>query len=747
MSHRPRTSTSCLAVAATLTSLLGPTVARAESISASDCNLGFTNTYNKGDAVCVTGEFDHIPPNKIWAESYVYVVPVTSVNPFADVTGAPNYVIGNLGGGSFIDEYVWLPPLKSGQYEFVIDNYPFNKDQGAPFEPGLDNRTGEIFNVSSAPTVFSVDPTAIKAAAAKGLLEAAALNLLAQTLSAIDTVSTVVDWWITFGGLGGLAGGALGVYCTYAMKDCPTSYNSAVLTIANKILGGMADSLWKKYDAIILDPPDPNFKAPVGLDFAEVRALGWPWTPGAEQELPRGQIALANLIALQSMAYLALVPSMEKVQGAKQAGDNLWQLLHAEKVEAYAGLALAAGDRMLQEVDALEAYLAGKDALGVGLPAAEFNASVAAVKDAGFSDDERNYLRSFGLSEADIDMTQTLVAAQAEVPDDLTMASVLARTRASFEELRPALEDLVAQAAAVRTENEEGTFRPGPKLTIAAAPAAKVGEPVMLSASAAHFDPMAQLSYAWDLDLDGDFDDGDAAAVAYTPTAPGLMLVAAQVSDGADVDLAFVTVEVTVSNSPPEITNATPVDAAPFADVGEAVELHIDPVDADDDPLTITWTVDGQAAGEGPDLVFMMPDEQAHTITVTVADDDPYSPDARMTRVIRAGKWEGMVPDPTTDTDSTSDSDTSAGTEGTGDSGADPTGDEPTGGQPTGGGPTGGPGPTAPGGTDTDDTAGGDTAMAGGGEGGCGCDQRGGAPLSLLALALVAWPRRRRRAS
>ena len=726
-----------------VTSLVSP-LAAAESIAASDCNLDFKTSYNKGDAVCVTGEFDQVPPMKICAEAYVYVIPVDAPNPFADVTGAPNYVLGCGGAGSFIDEYVWLPPLKSGQYEFTIDNYPFFKDQGAAYDPGDDSRSGYAFTVTNAPTVFSVDPGKIKAAAAQGLLEAAYLNLLAQTLGAIDTISTVVDWWISFGGVGGLAGGALGVYCTYTGSDCPTSYNSAIITIGNKIISGVADSLTKKYDAIILDPPDPDFKAVVALDFAEVKQMGYPWTPGAERELPRGQIAIASAIALQSVAYTALVPSMEKVQGAKAAGDNLWQLLHAEKVEAYARLALDAGDRMLTEADALEAYLAGHAALDLGLAAAEFNASVAAVKQGGFTQDERNYLRSFGAAEADIDKTAEAVAAQATVPEDITVGNLLARARASYLALKPALQDLVAQAQAVQMENAESAFRPGPALSLQPAPVAVVGVPVMLAASATHFDADATLTYAWDLDLDGQYDDGQGPQVPYTPVAPGVMAVAARVSDGGNVDHGFLLVEVKVGNTPPELTGVTPVDPAPFADMGEAVALHVDASDADDDPLIFAWQVDGQPGGDGTDLMFVMPDEEAHRISVVVADDDAYSPDARMTWVVRAAKWESMVPDPTGDPtgSGTTDDPTGSGTTGTG-AGTTEEGDEsdtPTSG---GGGATGDT--TTDDGGLSSDGAGATGEVATGEGGGCGCNGGGAGAGSMLALALLG--RRRRRAA
>jgi hypothetical protein len=507
--------------------LLVPMDAAAESIAASDCNLGFTNTYNKGDAVCVTGEFDQVPPSKIFAESYVYVIPVASANPFADASfGGPNYIIGSGGAGSFFDEFVWLPPLKAGQYEFVIDNYPFFKDQMAAFDPLDDNRTGVVFSVSNAPTVFSVDVNMIKGAAAQGLLAAAQLYLLAQTLSAIDTVSTVVDWWVTFGGLGGLAGGALGVYCTFAMKDCPTSYNSAVLTIGNKILVGMADSLTKKYDAIILDPPDPDFKAVVGLDFGELTALGYPFTPSAEHEYPRAQIALANAIALQSAAYRALVPSMEKVQGAKNAGDNLWQLLHAEKVKAYASLAMLAGDRLIAEADALQAYLTDKSSLDDGLSAADFNASLAAIQQGGF---ERGRAQPPALVRPhrgrDRRRPPSPIAARdaaARPARHHRRRDQLERARDSYllEHPKPALDGPRRPGRECpRRERGQAAFRPGPALTLPARPRRRASARRSCSSpSAAHFDPDATLTYTWDLDLDGAYDDGAMGATGrYTP--------------------------------------------------------------------------------------------------------------------------------------------------------------------------------------------------------------------------------------
>jgi hypothetical protein len=62
-----------------------------------------------------------------------------------------------------------------GEWELVVDQYPFFGESGAPFDPATDLR-GEYFTVSNAPIVFSCDPAAIKAAAAASAADAALIH-------------------------------------------------------------------------------------------------------------------------------------------------------------------------------------------------------------------------------------------------------------------------------------------------------------------------------------------------------------------------------------------------------------------------------------------------------------------------------------------------------------------------------------------------------------------------------------------
>lgn len=718
-----RTLPSTITVAISLGALgvaLVPSEAQAIQIFASDCNFGFQDVYNAGDAVCVTGEFDIVPPGGICAEAYVIVTPTGGANPFFDVSaGGANYIIGCGGAGAFYDEYVWLPPLIPGQYDLVIDQFPFFGGLGAE-----DYQLENAFTVSNAPIVFSVNVAAIKGAAMQGLAQAQALHDLVLALTIIDTLSTAADWAGAFGVGGAVAGIALGVVCYATGADCPTSYNSAVITIGNKIIGHMGDALTLHYGAIIADPPDPMFEDVVPLRYDDALANGAPWAPLAAAPLPSGQTMVAQLLSTQAAAYQALLPTIEKLQGAQEAASHFGLLIQAEKTIAYSELAIAAGDAMLAELDALEAELQAAGTYATEVDAAGLFAQLQAE---GVSAEDRALIQSFGFSEAQIDDALAQVGTLS-VPGPVSWAAVLDAARGSFETMRPALVDLAAQAEAIRAENEPLALRVAPVAQASAPPTAVVGEPFAVSASATHLDPDATLAYAWDTDGDGEFDDGVGTSIDLTAAAPGLHTVAVEVSDGTRRDIALASVMVSVGNVPPEFTALVPEGYAPFADVGETIDLSAAAADADGDPVTLTWLVDDVEAGEGEAFAFAMPDEEHHALRVVAADDDPYSADAVFTFHVRASRWEDEVGDTDGGASSGGVDETAGGADGT-------AGD-------TGGTASGGADGTA-GETDSAGADGGD----GGGGSGCGCTSGGpGAPAwaGLSMLALGAGLRRRR---
>jgi len=139
-------------------------------------------------------------------------------------------------------------------------------------------------------------------------------------------------------------------------------------------------------------------------------------------------------------------------------------------------------------------------------------------------------------------------------------------------------------------------------------------------------DPGDTLTYAWDLDDDGTFDDGTGPTATYTYTEPGQALVRVRVSDLAgDRDVATTSVTVGAPGTPIP-TIAEPTGEA-VAAVGEEVDYAGSATDAAGNPLpasALAWSVDlfhcPDACHRHPDVHV---DEDVASGTLTVPDH-PY---------------------------------------------------------------------------------------------------------------------------
>ena len=147
------------------------------------------------------------------------------------------------------------------------------------------------------------------------------------------------------------------------------------------------------------------------------------------------------------------------------------------------------------------------------------------------------------------------------------------------------------------------------------------GGSAALSASASDPDGSV-LTYNWDLDDDGDFDDASGATAAFAGIdGPSTHTVRVRVSDGDLTATASATV--TVRNVNPTITAMTANPPAPAESVEVAFDgAAFDPA-GDADPLTFTWTFgDGSPAANGTAVTHTYADNGIYTVVLTVADDD-----------------------------------------------------------------------------------------------------------------------------
>ena len=147
------------------------------------------------------------------------------------------------------------------------------------------------------------------------------------------------------------------------------------------------------------------------------------------------------------------------------------------------------------------------------------------------------------------------------------------------------------------------------------------GQPITLTATATDV-PADTLSYAWDLDGDGEYDDATGATVEYTFPDNGTYTVGVLVTDD-DGGSASGTATVDVSNLPPTADAHGPYDGI----AGEPIELQGSGSDVPADTLTYEWdfnydgiTFDVDSTEQNPTVTYER--EGTYTVALRVKDDD-----------------------------------------------------------------------------------------------------------------------------
>jgi outer membrane protein OmpA-like peptidoglycan-associated protein len=174
---------------------------------------------------------------------------------------------------------------------------------------------------------------------------------------------------------------------------------------------------------------------------------------------------------------------------------------------------------------------------------------------------------------------------------------------------------MVAQLAVGRRVNHP------PRLTCqVVAPTIKQDETTTVRASAV--DPDGDpLSYAWSTTGGKIAGSGDVVTFDATGAAPGKYTVTVSVSDGKYEVTCSSEITVIKKNLAPTVSCSSGVTVT----VGESTTIRATASDPNGDPLTYTWTINGERiAAAGPELVFGSEGRQPgnYTVTVTVSDGE-----------------------------------------------------------------------------------------------------------------------------
>ncbi len=640
-----------------LSVLSAPAVGHANTIFFSDCDLGFhRSVYFSNEVVCVSGTADTVIDG-LFPSADVYVTENRSWSAGdslsgLDVTGiaglsSPNRVGGlPFGAGAFFDEIIWLPALTPGEYDVVMDEDGdgfYNADPDNPRDRilGLGGSFG--LRVVPAPLgAFTVNVAAIKLEAAS---EVAKWLTVKKTFELIAMIKTLLDVQKALVNPGGEIGEEIAAITAGAgMADIPLGYNDWVLITAKKIMGALSDEMIEKYANLVLDPPDPDYEHMVRLDILEVEAAfrdfllsrglpaSYPYPPAGTSPLEKTLRALIARLVEQAAIVDALVRSYEKFLGATDADDHEWAVIHANGLERYADL-LAENVQAVK--DAASAVKAEFIALTLGAQVVdvsvveEVQARVAA---AGLTPEERRRFKDAGWSDEGLESLIDYLISLEIPPGDYTPSDVMDEVVDASDTILAEAQALSADAEGVRDDLE---FFIGPlfePIADAGGPyAGLTGIPIDLDGIASLAEDTS-LTFDWDLNLDGVFDDAFGVMPSPVFDTAGSRLVGLQVTNDFGLqDIAYVRVDVDLDDLPPAITGFTPSDVDVKILVGDTLDLTVTASDPEGEALSFIWTDNGdEVLASSPAFTFSTTPADAgfHLIRVRVSDTDPFSPDA-----------------------------------------------------------------------------------------------------------------------
>jgi hypothetical protein len=451
------------------------------------------------------GRFDPFPTADF------YVIPDTGqslgfLEKLNDASGGVNRVIGTA-SGAFLDEVIAVTQpsgnLGAGRYDIVMDQC-----LDGYYDPGIDIVLGEgpqfAFEVVVPGNLLRINLHPIKESASQYqlVLDGHTISVPGGIDIEIPGFCKYFDNWVDNSTI--TAASTLGIWTGVARTKCV--------------------DLIKHYKGIAADPPDPNY-----TQFAELGALDY-FPAAANTPLERATRNLAGTISEQAAIAQAMLTTVERFQGAEQAGDDLYMFLQLEELNKQIGLLIGPGGSALRFYAALETFdlALSQDPLGQSADAQALRAFLPEMR------------RGIGglLPALGQQFIRKITGPGQEVLVPVGMQAWII----VYLGLNPFLPALGLPSIA-----EVRQFHGLPPLAFTH-PTAKTGGPYTAPpGTLIHFDASKSsdpngdaLTYAWDFDGDGQFDDAATATVDFSFAQAGTQVVGLKVSDPAgNTDVAY----------------------------------------------------------------------------------------------------------------------------------------------------------------------------------------------------------------
>jgi hypothetical protein len=441
------------------------------------------------------------PNLQIYPAADFYVIPDTGTpltygTKLTDVNGAPNTVIG-LSDGSFTDEIVAITKpagnTGAGKYSIVMDACQTGIYDPAGGDMVLGDASEMGFIVEEPSTLAPLNYSPIKTSASQYVdaLSGITVNL------PLGASVTIPSFCAAYGKLG---------------QDVP---GGTALAGWFQTAGAYCQDLIGKYKGLAADPPDPNYKV-----FAELGDINYA-SYSASTPLERAARTLANAMADQDAASNAFLNSIQKFQGAQQAGDDEWTMLQLMQMNKDINLLVGSGGSMLRTYAALQAlnFALQQDPLGTSPDAQNLEALLPTMEQAlgamltpmgGFF---QPYFDGFGDLQLRPVGLQAYIQVYLGQSYDTNILPGIPQERT--------LEGLPPIVLPYPTASTGGNYNAAP------------GTAITLNASQSTDPSGGPLTYAWDLNGNGTFTDATGPKPQYTYSQPGTRTIAVQVTDAS----------------------------------------------------------------------------------------------------------------------------------------------------------------------------------------------------------------------
>lgn len=559
----------------------------------------------------------------------IFIVPqgepgAGAISDVSNAAGIPNAVVTSPTAG-FVGEVLGNTApagyLISGDYAVVMDECQNNK-----YDPGQDFYGAE-FSVQIPSDItgledsaFAAQLNAAKAEATNQAQIAAAAQVAFDAMFQSFMLSTLIS--------------AATDPLDFLLFAC-TNVTPPQCSVSNSIQGlidlrlGMLGVMLTNvlhYQGIAADPPDLNYTLLPVLDSG-LKANIKVDDPMMDAAFKFGE-KISEVVSLTG----ALLNAMERYQGADQQGNGEWAFVQARQMEDYARALSQAIPRANAAFQEVASAVTGKEG-DILTTMQTLHATQQRVATSGFTPEEILRMRAMGWSDEKIasEKTNYLTYDFDSYQGNTMITDLAAQMAASEASAVAAFGDFADTIVAAQTHLQSQLRLPFPDADAGGPYVVNEGVAISLDAFASSHPDLANsdLTFSWDFNLDGVFDDasGESPNVTFDQEFDGLIGVKVSSPSGY-FDVAYARLTVNNVNSSPQIDAFSPPGDVSIPSDGSQV-FSATVSDPDSDPVSYAWFLDDIQVSTANTYTYnaSVPQAGEHVVRLTVSDGSSNSLD------------------------------------------------------------------------------------------------------------------------